>query len=79
MTEGIKHDWMKTWNLTDKPKNPPNLNDIAENFDYLRSYALERACALTMTGEQQPRRLKKLLYRTLRTFEKTSRPPPSPG
>jgi hypothetical protein len=79
MTEGITHDWLKTWKLTGKPKNSPNLNDIPDKFGYLRSYALERTYALTLTGEQQPRHLKKLLYKTIRTFETTARPPPSTG
>lgn len=74
--EGVTLDWMKTWNITGNPGNPPNLQDIPTKYEYLQSYVQERAYLPALTRGQRPRHLKKLCYDTMRMFEINARPHP---
>ena len=72
---GITYEWLRYWQLTGDPKNPPNIQDIPLSLEYLRCYALERAYMQTATSDQSISSVKKNMYRTLRFIRNAGSPP----
>ena len=75
-SEGVTLDWLKIWNITGVPANPPNLKAIPSKFEYLQSYVQERAYLPALSREQRPRHTRKKTYDIIRTMDTRTRPAP---